>query len=297
MKITKKEKLANFCFIVPALVLFLIFSLYPILRTFQLSVFEWNGIDKEMVFVGLSQYKHIVFNNPAFWKSMWNAAYVTILALTLQNGLALLLALLVSRNIRGENVYRTVFFLPPVLSGVVVGLIWKFVFDGNFGILNHFLNSFGFSQFQDFAWLSEVKTALSSVAVVHMWKGFGYGFIILLAGLQTIPVELYEAAEVDGADAWQQFKNITFPLLIPIFTIVSILTILGSMQIFDLIYSMTRGGPAGHTHVPITKIYEYMSNGEFGYSTAMAVVFGGVLLIVSFAQIYASKKLNYNSKG
>ncbi len=296
MKITPKEKAQNFCFIIPALALFLVFSLFPILRTFQLSVYEWNGIDKDMLFVGLAQYKHILFNNPAFWKSMLNAGYVTILSLTLQNGLALLLALLVSRNIRGENIYRTIFFLPPVLSGVVVGLVWKFVFDGNFGILNHWLVSLGFTQFQDFAWLSEVKTALSSVAVVHMWKGFGYGFIILLAGLQTIPIELYEAAEVDGADAWQQFKNITFPLLIPIFTIVTILTILGSMQIFDLIYSMTRGGPAGHTHVPITKIYEYMSNGEFGYSTAMAVIFGAVLLIVSFTQIYASKKLNYNNK-
>ncbi|MCL2144236.1 MAG: sugar ABC transporter permease [Endomicrobia bacterium] len=296
MKITPKEKISNFSFVVPALILFLVFNLYPILRTFQLSVFQWNGIDKDMIFVGLAQYKHILFHNPAFWKSMWNAGYVTILSLTLQNGLALLLALLVSRNIRGENIYRTVFFLPPVLSGVVVGLIWKFVYDGNFGILNHFLANIGFIQFQDFAWLSEIKTALTSVAVVHMWKGFGYGFIILLAGLQTIPQELYEAAEVDGADAWQQFKNITFPLLIPIFTIVSILTILGSMQIFDLIYSMTRGGPAGHTHVPITKIYEYMSNGEFGYSTAMAVIFAMVLLVISFAQIYASKKLNYNSK-
>jgi len=296
MKITPKAKAFNFFFIIPALVLFLVFSLYPIIRTFQLSFYQWNGIDKEMLFVGFAQYKDILFNNPAFWKSMLNAGYVTILALTLQNGLALLLALLVSRNIRGENIYRTIFFLPPVLSGIVVGLIWKFVYDGNFGILNYWLSSLGFTQFHDFAWLSEVKTALSSVAVVHMWKGFGYGFIILLAGLQTIPIELYEAAEVDGADAWQQFKSITFPLLIPIFTIVMILTILGSMQIFDLIYSMTRGGPAGHTHVPITKIYEYMSNGEFGYSTAMAVIFGIVLLIISFGQIYASKKLNYNDK-
>jgi ABC-type sugar transport system permease subunit len=125
-----------------------------------------------------------------------------------------------------------------------------------------------------------------------MWKGFGYGFIILLAGLQTIPNELYEAAEVDGADTWQQFKHITFPSMIPVFTIVTILTILGTMQIFDLIYSMTRGGPAGYTHVPITKIYEYMSNGEFGYSTAMAIIFGVVLLVVSFGQLYVSKKFN-----
>jgi ABC-type sugar transport system permease subunit len=292
MKITAKEKSFNFMFIVPALVLFAVFNFYPLLRTFQLSFFQWNGIDAHMTFVGFAQYKHILFNNPIFWKSMLNAGYITVLSLTLQNGLALLLALLVNRQIRGENIYRTVFFLPPVLSGVVVGLIWKFVYDGNHGILNYFLvNNLGLVQFTDFAWLSEIKTALSSVAVVHMWKGFGYGFIILLAGLQTIPQELYEAAEVDGADAWQQFKCITAPLLIPVFTLVSILTILGSMQIFDLIYSMTRGGPAGYTHVPITKIYEYMSNGEFGYSTAMAILFGIVLLIISAAQIYTSKKL------
>jgi ABC-type sugar transport system permease subunit len=290
MKITAKEKVKSFCFVIPALLFFLVFSFYPILRTFELSVFQWNGIDKDMIFVGLAQYKDILFNNPAFWKSMLNAGYITLLALILQNGLALVLALLVNKNVKGENIYRTVFFLPPVLSGVVVGLIWKFVFDGNFGILNYFLSSIGFGEFQYYAWLSEIKTALSSVAIVHMWKGFGYGFIILLAGLQTIPVDLYEAAFVDGADAWQRFRHITVPLLIPIFTIVSILTILGSMQIFDLIYSMTRGGPAGYTHVPITKIYDYMNNGEFGYSTAMSVIFGAVLLIISSVQIYVSKK-------
>ncbi len=292
MNLSPKEKTFNMMFVMPALLLFLVFNLYPLIRTFQLSFYQWNGIDKEMVFIGFAQYKHILFNNPAVWKSMLNAGYVTLLSLTLQNGLALLLALLVNRQIKGTTLYRVIFFLPPVLSGVVVGLIWKFVYDGNFGILNHFLISTGFENFKDFAWLSEVKTSLSSVAVVHMWKGFGYGFIILLAGLQTIPSELYEAAEVDGADKWQQFKNITVPSMIPVFTLVTILTILGSMQIFDLIYSMTRGGPAGHTHVPITKIYEYMSNGEFGYSTAMAVVFGFVLLVVSFVQLYTSKKFN-----
>ena len=286
-----KEKTFNLLFIVPALVLFLIFNLYPLLRTIQLSFFEWNGIDKDMLFIGFAQYKHIIFSNPAFWKSMWNAAYITLLCLTLQNGLALLLAILVNRQIKGENIFRVIFFLPPVLSGIVVGLIWKFIYDGNFGILNTCLISLGFEQFKDFAWLSEIKTALSSVAVVHMWKGFGYGFIIFLAGLQTIPNELYESAEVDGANKWQQFINVTVPSMIPVFTMVSVLTVLGAMQIFDLIYSMTQGGPAGHTDVPITKIYQYMNNGEFGYSTAMAVVFGMLLLIVSLIQFYISKKI------
>ena len=286
-----KEKTFNLLFVVPALVLFLVFNLYPLLRTIQLSFFEWNGIDKDMLFIGFAQYKHIIFSNPAFWKSMWNAAYITFLCLTLQNGLALLLAILVNRQIKGENIFRVIFFLPPVLSGIVVGLIWKFIYDGNFGVLNTCLISLGLEQFKDFAWLSEIKTALSSVAVVHMWKGFGYGFIIFLAGLQTIPNELYESAEVDGANKWQQFINVTVPSMIPVFTMVSVLTVLGAMQIFDLIYSMTQGGPAGHTDVPITKIYQYMNNGEFGYSTAMAVVFGMLLLIVSLIQFYISKKI------
>ena len=288
---SRKEKTFNLLFILPALVLFLVFNLYPLLRTIELSFFQWNGIDKDMVFVGFVQYKDIIFNNPAFWKSMLNAAYVTILCLTLQNGLALLLAILVNRQIKGENIFRVIFFLPPVLSGIVVGLIWKFIYDGNFGILNTWLVALGFEQFKDFAWLSEIKSALSSVAVVHMWKGFGYGFIILLAGLQTIPNELYESAEVDGANKWQQFMNVTVPSMIPVFTMVSVLTVLGAMQIFDLIYSMTQGGPAGHTDVPITKIYQYMNNGEFGYSTAMAVVFGLLLLIVSLIQFYISRKI------
>jgi ABC-type sugar transport system permease subunit len=288
-----KEKTVNLLFILPAVALFLVFSFYPLLRTLQLSVYQWDGISLQMKFVGFEQYKHIIMQNPAFWKSMGAAAYVTVLALTLQNGLALLLALLVNREIKGDNIYRTIFFLPPVLAGIVVGLIWKWIFDGNYGILNHFLVNMGWKQFANYAWLAEIKTSLTSVAVVHMWKGFGYGFIILLAGLQTIPKELYEAATVDGADAWQQFKHITVPMMIPVFTIVVILTILGSMQIFDLIYSMTRGGPAGHTHVPITRIYEYMSNGEYGYSCAMSVVFGIVLLIVSMTQMEVSKRTKY----
>ena len=213
---SRKEKTFNLLFILPALVLFLVFNLYPLLRTIELSFFQWNGIDKDMVFVGFAQYKDIIFNNPAFWKSMLNAAYVTILCLTLQNGLALLLAILVNRQIKGENIFRVIFFLPPVLSGIVVGLIWKFIYDGSFGILNTWLAALGFEQFRDFAWLSEVKSALSSVAVVHMWKRFGYGFIILLAGLQTIPNELYEAAEVDGANKWQQFINVTIPSMLPV---------------------------------------------------------------------------------
>ncbi|MBN1824229.1 MAG: sugar ABC transporter permease [Endomicrobiales bacterium] len=286
-----RKYFTSYLFILPAVSMFVVFSIYPFYKVFALSVYHWDGISSAMKFVGLDQYRHILTQNPNFWTAMANAAYITVLALILQNGLALLLALLVNREIRGDNIYRAIFFLPPVLSGIVVGLVWKWIYDGNYGILNHFLISMGWNDLQNFAWLAEIKTSLTAVAVVHMWKGFGYGFIIMLAGLQTIPNELYEAAKVDGADAWQQFKYITVPSMISVFGLVSILTVLGTMQIFDLIYSMTRGGPAGHTHVPITRIYEYMANGEFGYASAMSVIFGMILFFVSILQLKFSRKM------
>jgi len=289
-----RNRISNLLFILPALAMFCVFSVYPFVKTFQLSAFQWDGVSRHMQFVGLSNYKDILFNNPTFWHSMGAAGYIALLALIIQNALALLLAVLVDRGVKAQNFFRTTFFLPPVLSFIVVALIWKWIYNPSYGILNFGLTGLGITQFHDFGWLSEAKTALTSVAVVHMWKGFGWGFIILLAGLQGIPRELYESASIDGASAWQQFRHVTVPLMIPTFVIVSILTILGSMQIFDLIYGMTRGGPAGLTHVPITRIYEYMNNGEFGYATAMAVVFGLVLLIVSLVQINVSRRASQN---
>ena len=186
--------------------------------------------------------------------------------------------------------YRVIFFMPPMLSLIVVGYIWLWIYDGNYGILNHILRIIGLGEYAR-AWLSESRSALLSVAVSHCWRGFGFAFILFLAGLQTIPEQLYEAAKVDGAGRWNQFRYITLPLLVPVATIVSILTILGTMQIFDLIMAMTQGGPGFHTEVPITRIYkEAFSYYHFGYGTAMAVVFGGLLLILSMIQMETSKR-------
>jgi ABC-type sugar transport system permease subunit len=142
-----------------------------------------------MTFVGLSNYWDIIVKNAAWWISMKNVLVVTFLALTVQNALALGLAWAVDREIRGGQIYRVIFYVPPILSGIVVGLIWNWIFDGNYGLLNHFLSEIGLGRFAR-AWLAEPNTALLGVAVIHMWKGFGWGFIILLAGLQNISREL-----------------------------------------------------------------------------------------------------------
>lgn len=281
----------NYIFVLPALGLFLVFSVYPFLKVFQLSITNWDGISPAMTYVGLENFKDLFTSNEAFWLSMKNAGFVTFLALTLQNFLALGLALLCDRDIRGGNIYRVIFYLPPVLSGIVVGLIWNWIYDGHYGLLNHFLDFIGLEDLSR-AWLSDSKTALFAVAVIHMWKGFGWGFVILLAGLQSIPRELYEAARVDGAGGWVVFKSITVPLMIPVFILVSILTILGTMQIFDIIIATTGGGPGYHTEVPITRIVVTMiSASKFGYACAMGVVFGAILLAVSMIQIRVSKMM------
>lgn len=224
---------------------------------------------------------------------MLNAGYITLIALTFQNALAFALAWACDRQIRLKNFYRVIFFIPPVLSEVVVGLVWQWILDGNYGLLNQALISLGFPQLVHH-WLSDPNTALTTVAVVHCWKGFGWGFLIFLAGLQTIPRQLYEAAKVDGANAWQSFRNITFPLMVPVTVLVAILTVLGTMQAFVLIIAMTGGGPAYHTQVPVLRILASMrGSSRFGYACAQGITFGLVLVTLSFIQYRFSKQARY----
>ncbi|MGE5197161.1 MAG: carbohydrate ABC transporter permease, partial [Deltaproteobacteria bacterium] len=211
-------------------------------------------------------------------------------ALTFQNALAFLLAWACDREIKLKNFYRAVFFIPPVLSEVVVGLVWNWILNGQYGLLNHWLDALGLSNLAR-NWLSDPNTALTAVAIVHSWKGFGWGFLIFLAGLQTIPRELYEAARVDGANAWHSFTRITLPLMVPVIVLVAILTILGTMQAFVLIIAMTGGGPAYHTQVPVLRILASMrGSSRFGYACAQGITFGVILVIISFIQYRFSKR-------
>ncbi|MBU1727243.1 MAG: sugar ABC transporter permease [Candidatus Omnitrophica bacterium] len=284
-----KSTLENYVFVLPAVTIFMIFYVIPFIWVFQLGLFEWDGILPTKTFVGLGNFKEILFDK-IWWQSMGNAGYITLIALTLQNVVAFLLAWACDREIRAKNFYRVIFFIPPVLSEVVVGLVWQWILDGNYGLLNHWLGAIGLPQLTR-NWLSDPQTALTAVAVVHCWKGFGWGFLIFLAGLQTIPRELYEAARVDGANAWQAFRKITVPLMIPVAVLVGILTILGTMQAFVLIIAMTGGGPAYHTQVPVLRILASMrGSSRFGYACAQGISFGVILMAISFIQYRFSKK-------
>ena len=285
MPSVRRDALTPYAFILPAFLLFATFSVYPFYLLTYTSLFDWDGISVAKQFVGFANYWNVLAHDAVFWASFAQAGYVTILALTFQNALALLLAIAVNRRLAGGGVYRTLFFLPPILSEIVVGLIWFWIYDGNFGIFNALLEHLGLGAWTR-PWLADPRTALTAVAVIHMWKGFGWGFVIFLAGLQTIPDELYEAARVDGASAWSRFRHVTLPLLLPVCVLVSILTILGTMQIFALIIATTGGGPGYHTEVPITRIFHSMlGSSRFGYACAQGIVFGLILLLFSLVQM------------
>jgi len=283
-----KESFGSFLFVVPALLIFFVFYIYPFFKTFHLSFHEWNGISLKQLFVGFDNFKELM-HDEKWWISVRNAGYITLIALTFQNILALCLALACDREIRLKRFYRVVFFIPPVLSETVVGLIWSWILYAgmqngqHIGLLNYILGKTGLT-FLVHNWLSDPKTALACIAIVHSWKGFGWGFLLMLAGLQTIDRQLYEAARVDGAGPWSVFVHVTLPMMIPVFLMVVILTVLGSMQVFVLLLVMVGEGLVYHTEVPVTRILAAMTGGypQFGYACAMAVIFGLMLVVVSF---------------
>lgn len=287
-----KETSENYLFVLPAVIIFAIFYIIPFLWVFGLGLYDWDGISLTKTFVGLSNFKEILLQDKSWWQSMWNAGYITLIALTFQNALAFLLAWACDREIRLKNFYRVVFFIPPVLSEIVVGMAWRYIINDIDGanFINRMLINIGLPQLVH-DWLSDPKTALTTVAIVHSWKGFGWGFLIFLAGLRTIPRELYEAARVDGANAWQSFIRITIPLMIPVAVLVAILTVLGTMQAFVLIIGLVGGELAGHTSVPVLRILASMrGSSRFGYACSQGISFGLILVVISFIQYRFSKR-------
>ena len=287
-----KSTLENYMFVLPAVTIFTIFYIIPFIWVFQLGLYDWDGILPTKVFVGLGNFKEIIFQDTDWWQAMRNAGYITLIALTFQNILAFLLAWACDREIRLKNFYRVIFFIPPVLSEIVVGMAWRFIINDIDGanIINRTLINIGLPQLVH-NWLSDPKTALTTVALVHSWKGFGWGFLIFLAGLQTIPRELYEAARVDGANAWQSFRKVTMPLMIPVIVLVAILTVLGTMQAFVLIISLVQSELAGHTSVPVLRILASMrGSSRFGYACAQGISFGVILMVISFIQYRFSRR-------
>jgi ABC-type sugar transport system permease subunit len=238
--------------------------------------------------VGWVNFREVLFYDKEWWRSMYNAGFITFWALTFQNILAFCIALGVDKATRTGKFYRVIFFILPVLSEIIIGLLMREILISNPGILNQWLRKFGLGALAT-DWLGRDKVLLTT-ALVHCWKGFGWAFVLLLAGLQTIPEQLYEAARIDGANSWQTFRKVTVPLLMPVIAMVIVLTILGTMQVFAMILALTRGA-GGLTEVPVMRIYNHLRGSQVGLACAEGVILGVILIAVSFSMLYVSKQI------
>lgn len=267
-------------FTIPAIIIFGVFFAVPVLAGFVLSFTDWN-INRifEPDFNGLKNFMYL-FQDQYFKLALGNTfrfAMITTVAIV---AVGLVLALILNSAVSGRSFFRTLFYMSAVLSLIVVGIIFTSVFKMDQGVLNQILRVIGLEGLK-MDWLGNPKTALNSVIFVQIWKWSGFAMAIFLAGLQGISKDYYEAARIDGASALQQFRNITFPLLAPAFTIVVTMNTIGGFKVFEQVYVMTGGGPGNATQVLGTYIYREFSKGTLGRSTAMGLILFVLIAIIS----------------
>lgn len=275
-----EEKKTVAIFILPALALYVIFVLIPIIYSIFLSFYQTDLMNKQN-FVGLKNYKHLL-NDKFFIKAVKNNLLLVVGSLIAHLPLALFFGNALFKKIRGAKFFQSVFFLPSVICGAGVGLLFNMVYNSQFGLVNSLLDLLRLSRWKH-AWLSEEKTVMFALIVVVMWKFVGYHMIIQLAAMKAIPQSLFEAAKIDGASNMQQFFNITLPLIRHVIKIDVILIITGSLKYFDLIWSMTKGGPNHASEVMATYMYyQGFRTLKFGYASAI----GAIMLLMSMFIIW-----------
>lgn len=276
---TRRRYAVAFLFVLPALVNFAVFRYIPILSAFQVSLYDYSLLGSYKDFLGAGNYLR-VFQDELFWQSMKVSVLFAIVKVPILVALSILLAVFVSREVRGMSVMRTVIFIPVVTSLVVAAMLWQMMYNKDLGLFQSILDAFGLPRT---SFLGSPTLALPSLIVMMIWKEVGFSTIIFVAGLKGIPQMFYEAATVDGASKIQQFFHITLPLLKPITLFVVVTQSIASLQVFIPIFVMTRGGPAFSTNAVVFYIYQYgFQFSEMGYASAMAFVVLCMLVGVSF---------------
>jgi raffinose/stachyose/melibiose transport system permease protein len=269
----------------PALLVYLVFSIVPIFMSFYYSFMSWDGFS-EMRYIGLDNFKKL-FGDSVFWHSLLNNGYVILASVVGQLSIALIIALLLNRKLRGLKLFRTLGFIPVILSSVVVALTWSLIYNSETGLLNEFLRLFGLDSWAQ-NWLGDMKYAMLSVCVTIIWQFIGLYLMIFLAALQNISDEIIEASAIDGASEWTKTTRIIIPMMKETIFAALVLAISGSLKTFDQIFVMTHGGPAHATEV--TAIYMYNKSFDtlqFGYGSSVAVI----IFIVGVALIALVNKL------
>ncbi|MFD7180566.1 carbohydrate ABC transporter permease [Streptomyces sp. NPDC059904] len=289
-----RDWLTAFLFTVPGLILFLAFVAVPILYAGYVSLFNWGGFGSPSDFVGVDNFTRL-FQDPVFLGDLWRGLLLVALSLGLQLPFALAMAVLLNQKLRGRAVYRMLFFAPYVLSEVITGVLFSMIFAPDSGLADKVLGAVGLDGVGGL-WFAGQSTVMATLFLVMTWKYFGFHMMLLLAGLQGIPPELTEAARIDGANAWQRFRNITLPLLGPTIRMSIFLSVIGAIQLFDLVWVVTQGGPDHHSETMAVTMFQFgFKRYQMGYASAISIVM--FLISLVFALFYQRYVLRRDTEG
>ena len=271
---------AGILFILPALILYVVFMVYPFFRSIYFSFTSWNGVTAVKEWVGLANYRELIVDD-RFWLSLKNTVIWVIVGTISPIVIGMLLAVLLWSRPKGFTLFRTFYFMPQVLSTVVIAIVWSWIYNPIFGILNESLDAIGLEDLSR-GWLGDPDVALYAVLAAAIWATIGFVFVIFLAGLQNVSKDLLEAATIDGANTWQRFWNVTVPQMASVLNVVIALLLIGGFSVFDIVFVMTGGGPANATEVLATYTYkEAFTQNNVGYASTLSVVITVISLIAS----------------
>ncbi|MCJ7471851.1 MAG: sugar ABC transporter permease [Actinobacteria bacterium] len=285
-KLLYRENIWAFVLLLPNLLGFLVFLLIPLLASFIFSFVKWDLLTP-MQWVGFNNYINL-FNDQTFYKTLWNTIYFTLGTVPAGVIISLFLAIALNQRIKGIKIFRAAYFLPVIGSFVAAALVWTWMYNPEFGLINYFLSMIGI---EGPSWLNSLNWAMPSIILTTIWKGLGFNMLLFLAGLQGIPESYYEAADIDGAKWFSKFFHITIPLLSHTTLFVVIISVINSFQGFDLVYLMTNGGPARSTSVLVFYLYQNaFKYFKMGYASAIAYVLFFLILIFAIVQFWYQKK-------
>lgn len=286
----KKRKIYPRYFALGALLVYSILFVLPGLIGVGYSFTDWSAYSDELHFVGFENFKVVFSADENYMKIITNTLSFTIITTLLKNALGLILAILLTKSIKFLNMHRSIMFMPSVLSTLIIGMIFKSILDPKSGFLNTFLRTIGLD-FLAMKWLATSELAFGSVMAVDIWRGVGYIMTILIAGILSISSDYYEAASIDGANGWQGFWYITFPLLLPTLATTTVLNVIYGLKVFDMVYALTNGGPGkATTEVLYTAVFKKFGTGQYAVGTALSSVMFIIMLFVGSYMIHIMTK-------
>ena len=289
-KLFNKKNLTIFAFTSPWVIGFLSFGIYPIIISFYYSLCQYDVL-REPMFIGLENYRTILYEDAYFWKTIWNTLYYTIFRVPINIFLSLLIAILLNRTLKASGLIRATFFLPSLISGVALSVIWIWIFNPQIGLLNTILAFFGL---KGPLWLQDENWSKLSLVIMSTWSIGGGRMLVFLAALQNVNPNLYEALKLDGGNDLHCFWHITLPLISPVIFLWSVIEVIASMQIFTEAFIMTKGGPLESTLFYNLYLYnQAFENFNMGYASALAWILLVITLIITLAQFRLSKKYVY----